>query len=564
MRWTQLFIPTLRENPVSAEAVSHRLLLRAGYVRQLTAGVYSYLPLAHRVLLKITKIVRDGMNEIGAQEFLLPALNPAELWKESGRWEIMGENMFRLKDRKGSDLCLGMTHEEVFTAIARDEIRSYKQLPQIWYQIQTKFRDEARPKSGILRVREFIMKDSYSFDATQEGLDHSFESHRQAYCNIYNRCGLKFVMVEASSGAMGGSKSTEFMVYSDAGEDWIATCSNCDYAANTEKATSRLPQISDEKGPERPEEFPTPGVRTIEDLAKFKGGASADRQIKTLVYIAEGNPVLALMRGDHALNETKLSSAAGAAEVRPAQPEEIRALLGALPGSLGAVGLKNVRVYVDNALKGRTNMVTGANRDDFHLRGVSVERDIPITAWVDLRNVVSGEGCPNCDGTLRVDRAIEIGHIFKLGTRYSESLGARVLNAEGKEVPIIMGSYGIGLGRILAAAVELFNDDDGICWPVSIAPFQIIVTPANINDQTQRETAEKLYEQLKSEGFDVLLDDREERPGVKFKDADLIGIPYRITVGNKLKQGNVELFSRRDRQTKEVPVESILQEVRSL
>jgi prolyl-tRNA synthetase len=564
MRWTQLFIPTLRENPVSAEAVSHRLLLRAGYVRQLTAGVYSYLPLAHRTLLKITKIVRDGMNEIGAQEFLLPALNPAELWKESGRWEIMGENMFRLKDRKGSDLCLGMTHEEVFTAIARDELRSYKQLPQIWYQIQTKFRDEARPKSGILRVREFIMKDSYSFDATPEGLDHSFELHRQAYCNIYNRCGLKFIMVEASSGAMGGSKSTEFMVYSDAGEDWIATCSNCDYAANTEKATSRLPHISDEEGPEHPEEFPTPGVRTIEDLAKFKGGAASERQIKTLVYIADGNPVLALMRGDHALNETKLSSAAGAAEVRPAHPEEIRNLLGALPGSLGAVGLKNVRVYVDHALKGRTNMVTGANRDDFHLRGVSVERDIPATAFVDLRTVVSGEVCPNCDGTLRVDRAIEIGHIFKLGTRYSESLGARVLNAEGKEVPIIMGSYGIGLGRILAAAVELFNDDDGICWPVSIAPFQIIVTPANINDQNQRETAEKLYEQLKSEGFDVLLDDREERPGVKFKDADLIGIPYRVTVGKKLAQGNVELFSRRDKQTKEAPLHSILQEVKTL
>jgi prolyl-tRNA synthetase len=564
MRWTHLFIPTLRENPVSAEAVSHRLLLRAGYVRQLTAGVYSYLPLAHRTLLKITKIVRDGMNEIGAQEFLLPALNPAELWKESGRWEIMGENMFRLKDRKGSDLCLGMTHEEVFTAIARDELRSYKQLPQIWYQIQTKFRDEARPKSGILRVREFIMKDSYSFDATQEGLDHSFELHRQAYCNIYNRCGLKFIMVEASSGAMGGSKSTEFMVYSDAGEDWIATCSNCDYAANTEKATSRLPQISDEQGPAQLEEFPTPGVRTIEDLAKFKDGAAADRQLKTLVYIADGNPVLALMRGDHALNETKLASAAGAAEVRPAQAEEIRSLLGALPGSLGAVGVKNVPVYVDHALKGRTNMVTGANRDDFHLRGVSVERDIPVTAFVDLRTVVSGEGCPNCDGTLRVDRAIEIGHIFKLGTRYSESLGARVLNAEGKEVPIIMGSYGIGLGRILAAAVELFNDDDGICWPVSIAPFQIIVTPANINDQNQRETAEKLYEQLKSEGFDVLLDDREERPGVKFKDADLIGIPYRVTVGKKLTQGNVELFSRRDKQTKEIPVDSIFQEVKSL
>jgi prolyl-tRNA synthetase len=563
MRWTQLFIPTLREDPVAAEAVSHRFLLRAGYVRQLTAGVYSYLPLAHRVLLKITRIVRNGMNEIGAQEFLLPALNPAELWKESGRWEIMGENMFRLKDRKGSDLCLGMTHEEVFTEIARNEVRSYKQLPQIWYQIQTKFRDEARPKSGILRVREFIMKDSYSFDVNPEGLDHSFELHRQAYCNIYDRCGLEYVMVEASSGAMGGSQSTEFMVYSDAGEDWIATCPKCHYAANTEKATSRLPKVEDEKGPDRPEEFPTPGVRTIEDLTVFKGGASADRQIKTLVYAADGQLVLALLRGDHPLNETKLASAAGAAEVRSAHPDEIRQLLGALPGSLGAVGLKNVPIFADHALRGRTNMMTGANKDDFHLRGVSMERDIASAKWADLRTVASGEGCPNCDGVLRVDRAIEIGHIFKLGTRYSETLGARVLNAEGKEVPIVMGSYGIGLGRILAAAVELYHDDDGIKWPVSIAPFEIIVTPANLNDEAQKTTAQNLYEQLLSAGFDVLLDDREERPGVKFKDADLIGIPYRVTIGNKLKQGRVELFSRRDRQTKEVAVDSILQEIKN-
>ncbi len=562
MRWTQLFIPTLREDPVAAEAVSHRLLLRAGYVRQLTAGVYSYLPLAHRVLLKITQIVRNGMNEIGAQEFLLPALNPAELWKESGRWEIMGENMFRLKDRKGSDLCLGMTHEEVFTQIARDEVRSYKQLPQIWYQIQTKFRDEARPKSGILRVREFIMKDSYSFDATQEGLDRSFESHRDAYCRIYDRCGLEYVMVEASSGAMGGSQSTEFMVYSDAGEDWIATCPKCKYAANTEKATSRLPEIVDENGPDSPEEFPTPGVRTIEDLTVFKGGAAANRQIKTLVYVADGQIVLALLRGDHPLNETKLAAAAGAVEVRAARPEEIRELLGALPGSLGAVGLKHVPIYADHSLRGRTNMTTGANKDDFHLRGVSMERDIAAAKWIDLRTVASGEGCPNCDGILRVDRAIEIGHIFKLGTRYSEALGAKVLNAEGKEVPIIMGSYGIGLGRILAAAVELFNDEVGIKWPLSIAPFQIIVTPANLNDEAQKTTALNLFEQLLSAGFDVLLDDREERPGVKFKDADLIGIPYRVTIGNKLKEGRVELFSRKDRQTKEVAVDSILQEIK--
>jgi prolyl-tRNA synthetase len=489
-----MFIPTLRENPVAAEAVSHKLLLRAGYVRQLTAGVYSYLPLAHRVMLKITEIIREEMNAIGGQEFLLPALNPAELWKESGRWDIMGENMFRLKDRKNSDLCLGMTHEEVFTAIARDEVRSYKQLPQIWYQIQTKFRDEARPKSGILRVREFIMKDSYSFDASTEGLDHAFEQHRKAYCCIYERCQLEYVMVDASSGAMGGSKSTEFMVYSDAGEDWIATCKKCGYAANVEKAISRLPEVQDEAGPEKPEEFATPGVRTIEDLTKFPGGASADRQIKTLIYMLDDRPALVLMRGDHTLNETKLSDATGATNVRPAHPEEIRNLLGALPGSLGAVGVQHAQVIADHALKGRRNMTTGANRDDFHLRGVSIDRDIRVSVWADLRTVSTGEACPNCDGVLRVDKAIEIGHIFKLGTRYSESMGAKVLNAEGKEVPIVMGSYGIGVGRILAAAVELFHDDDGIRWPVSIAPFSVVITPENVNDSEQYETAKKLYE----------------------------------------------------------------------
>lgn len=564
MRWSQTFIPTLRDNPVAADAISHKLLLRAGYVRQVTAGVYSYLPLAHRVMLKITEIIRTEMNAIGGQEFLLPALNPAELWKESGRWEIMGENMFRLKDRRGSDLCLGMTHEEVFTAIARDELRSYKQLPQIWYQIQTKFRDEARPKSGILRVREFIMKDSYSFDSTSEGLDHAFELHRKAYCRIYERCGLEFVMVDASSGAMGGSKSTEFMAYSDAGEDWIATCKQCGYSANVEKATSQLPEVQDEAGPERPEEFPTPNVRTIDDLAKFPGGAPADRQIKTLVYMLDEQPALALMRGDHALNETKLADATASTNIRPAHPEEIKQLLGALPGSLGAVGVKSVRVIADQALKGRRNMTTGANRDDYHLRGVSIERDITVTQWADLRTVVSGEPCANCGGSLRVDKAIEIGHIFKLGTRYSETMGARVLTADGKEVPIIMGSYGIGVGRILAAAVELFNDNDGIRWPVSIAPFSAVITPANINDQEQKAAAERLYKQLAITGIDVLLDDRDERPGVKFKDADLIGIPFRITVGKKLKDNQVELLTRNDKHSRDVSLDRVVEDVREL
>jgi prolyl-tRNA synthetase len=564
MRWTNSFLPTLRDNPAGAEAISHILLLRAGFVRQLTAGVYSYLPLAQRSLLKIMKIIREEMNRIGGQEFLLPALNPAELWKESGRWDVMGENMFRLKDRKGADLCLGMTHEEVFTVIVRDELRSYKQLPQIWYQIQTKFRDEARPKSGILRVREFIMKDSYSFDQDFSGLDRSFELHRQAYCRIFDRCGLQYVMVQASSGAMGGSQSSEFMVYSDAGEDWIATCAQCHYAANIEKATSRLDPVADGDTEAALEIFPTPGVRTIEDLVKFPGGAAAEKQIKTLVYFLDDKPALVLLRGDHALNETKLGDATGAQNMRPGHPEEIQQLLGALPGSLGAVNVKDVRVIADRGLSGRFNMTTGANKDDHHLRGVSIARDIRVDQWAELRGVTSGEGCPNCEGRLRVDKAIEVGHIFKLGTKYSESMGARVLNAEGKEVPIVMGSYGIGVGRILAAAVELYNDKDGMMLPLSVAPFEVIVTPANVKDNLQFETAERLYSELIEAGLDVLLDDREERPGAKFKDADLIGIPYRITVGNKLKENAVELVERKTKQVKSVAVADIVKEVTSL
>jgi prolyl-tRNA synthetase len=563
MRWSKIFIPTLRENPANAEAVSHRLFLRAGYIRQLTAGVYSYLPLAYRVMTKITQIVREEMNNIGAQEFLLPALNPAEVWQETGRWAVMGDNMFRLKDRKGADLCLGMTHEEVFTAIARDEVRSYKQLPQIWYQIQTKFRDEARPKAGVLRVREFIMKDSYSFDYEWEGLDRAFDAHRDAYCRIYERCGLQFVMVDASSGAMGGSKSSEFMVYSEAGEDWIASCASCHYAANVEKATSAIPQIADDLAPEPPVEFPTPGVRTIEALVNFPGGAAAHQQIKTLVYMLDEKPTLVLLRGDHQLNETKLTDITGAIQCRPAQPEEIRQLLGALPGSLGAVGVKNIPIIADNALQCRSNMTTGANRDDFHYRGVSITRDIAVGRWADLRNVVSGEGCPRCaTGQLLVAKAIEVGHIFKLGTKYSESMGARVLNAEGKEIPIIMGSYGIGIGRIMACAVELFNDAEGITWPTAIAPFEVVITPANYADAAQREAADQLYQALTAAGVDVLLDDREERPGVKFKDADLVGLPFRITIGKKLKDNQVELFTRRAKSSQDVNLDNVVATLR--
>jgi len=392
MRWSKSFIPTLRETPADAEVISHQLLLRAGMIRQLASGVYSFLPLAWRVMQKIMAIVREEMNRIGGQEFHLPALHPAELWKESGRWEIMGENMFRLRDRRGSDFCLGMTHEEVFTAIARQELRSYKQLPQVWYQIQTKFRDEPRPRSGVLRVREFIMKDAYTFDLDWEGLDRAYRNQYEAYCRIFDRCGLKYLVVQASSGAMGGQESAEFMVLTDAGEDHIALCEACGYAANTEKASSRVLDVVDADGLPAPELFPTPGVRTIKDLEDFPGGAPADRQIKTLAYFLDEQFTLLLLRGDHELNEAKLAEATGATHIRPAHPEEIKAALGAYPGSIGAVGVTAYPILADFALRGRRNMVTGANRDDFHLRGVDVERDIRVTKWADLRLVKAGEG----------------------------------------------------------------------------------------------------------------------------------------------------------------------------
>jgi prolyl-tRNA synthetase len=567
MRWSNLFIPTLREDPADAEVASHKLLVRAGYIRQLTAGVYSLLPLAQRVRLKVMQIIREEMNRIGGQEFLLPAIHPAEVWKESGRWEVMGDNMFRLRDRKGADMALGMTHEEVFTTIARNSINSYRQLPQVWYQIQTKFRDEARPKSGLLRVREFTMKDAYSFDIDFAGLDKSFQDQYDAYCRIFTRCGLKYTAVEASSGAMGGSKSTEFMVRTNAGEDNIVVCNQCDYAANVEKAISKIAVADDEGGPDTAEIFPTPGVRTIEDLTTFPGGAAADRQIKTLVYVLDDVISLVLMRGDHELNETKLMDASGAINIRPAHPDEISGALGASAGSLGAVGVtqashpKIQRVIADDALRGRRNMTTGANKDDHHLRGVSIERDIKVDKWASLRTVKAGETCSICDGTLDLFKAVEAGHIFKLGTKYSESMGARVLTADGQEVPIVMGSYGIGVERVMSAAVELYNDEAGISWPVSIAPFGVVVTPVNVKDQQLLEAAERIYDELGKAGLDALLDDRDERAGVKFNDADLIGVPYRITIGKKIKEGKVELFTRSTRQSQDVPVDSVVQAI---
>jgi len=577
MRWSQYFIPTLREDPADAEVVSHKLLLRAGIIRQLSAGIYSYLPLGQRIALKVMQILREEMNAIGGQEFFLPALHPAEIWQESGRWQAIGDDMFRFKDRKGADMCLGMTHEEVFTSIARNELRSYKQLPQCWYQIQVKFRDEARPKSGLMRLRTFIMKDAYSFDIDRAGLDESFANQREAYKKIFTRCGIKFLIVEASSGAMGGSESSEFMARTPAGEDLIVHCTNCDYAANLEKATSRLPAVEDGHGPAAPEEFPTPGVRTIEDLTTFPGGAEASRQIKSLVFVAtvdgQSQPVLVLMRGDHQLHETRLADSLRATAVRPAQPDEIKELLGASAGSLGGVGAKDkaraakvdLKIVADSALKDRRNMTTGANKDDHHLRGVDIARDIPVDEWFALRTVESGEGCPRCNGgVLEVFKGMEIGHIFKLGTKYSESMGATVLNHDGKPVPIIMGSYGIGVERIITAAVEQRHDEDGIVWPKSLTPFDVIVTVTNLKQDDLRTAGEKLYADLQRSGLDVLLDDRDERAGVKFKDADLIGIPYRITVGKKAADGVVELFDRKAKTTVEVKLANVVEQVQKL
>jgi prolyl-tRNA synthetase len=577
MRWSQYFIPTLREDPADAEVISHKLLLRAGLIRQLGAGIYSHLPMAQRVALKIMQILREEMNRIGGQEFYLPALHPADIWKESGRWEAIGDEMFRLRDRKGADMCLGMTHEEVFTTIARNELRSYKQLPQVWYQIQVKFRDEARPKSGLMRLRTFLMKDAYTFDVDKAGLDKSFVDQREAYKRIFNRCGIQFSIVEASSGSMGGSESNEFVAKTPAGEDLIASCANCGYAANLEKATSRLSPIKDRIGAGGPEEFPTPGVRTIEDLITFPGGAKAESQIKSLVYVAtingEPQPVLALLRGDHQLHETKLADSLAATAVRAAHAEEIRELLGAGAGSLGGVGARarakeahfELIIIADEALKGRRNMTTGANKDDHHLRGVEVERDIKPDKWADLRSAVSGEACPRCEqGTLEVYKAMEVGHIFKLGTKYSESMGATVLTEEGKPVPIVMGSYGIGVDRIMSAAIEQNHDDDGIVWPKSIAPFDVIVTVTNMKDDRLRETGEKLYKDLQRAGLDALLDDRDERAGVKFKDADLIGIPYRVTIGKKVADGLVELFERATKKSEDVKLNEVVSRVQNL
>ena len=564
MRWSKAFIPTLRDDPADAEAASHKLLVRAGFMRQLMAGSYSLLPLGRRVAAKVEAIVREEMDRIGAQECLLPTMHPREVWERSGRWDKMGDEMFRLRDRRGAELALGMTHEEIFALVA-SELRSYKQLPQIWYQIQTKFRDEPRPKSGLLRVREFTMKDSYSFDLDEAGLDASFQRHFDAYRRIFARLGLDAIAVEASSGNMGGSDSVEFMSPSPAGEDLVAICSACGYAANLEKATSRAAAAAQPSGPAAagaaPEKFPTPGVRTIEDLERFDGGAPASRQIKTLVYDIDGRTVLLLLRGDHQLAEQKLVDQVEAAAIRPATADEIRAAMGAGAGSLGAVGVDHY-VIADLALEGASGMTTGANEDDHHLRAVDLARDVAVDAWLDLREVQAGEGCPMCEGTLDVVRTIEIGHIFKLGRQYAQAMNVTVLAEDGTPITPIMGSYGIGIGRAVAAVVEAHHDTQGICWPVNVAPCEVVVTVLDPKRVETLEAGERVYEALQERGIDVILDDRDERPGVKFKDAELVGIPHRVTVGPRgLAQGKVEYKRRRDGEARDLPTEKAAETV---
>jgi prolyl-tRNA synthetase len=580
-RWSELFIPTLREAPADAEVASHKFLVRAGYIRQLAAGIYSYLFLGNRSFNKIMAIVRQEMDRIG-QEFYLPALHPRELWEASGRWGLMGENLFRLKDRKGADLCLGMTEEEVMTSIALKELRSYKQLPQVWYQIALKFRDEPRPKAGLLRVRQFMMKDSYSFDIDAAGLDVSYRKHYDAYCRIFDRCGLKYMVVEADSGAMGGKESHEFMVRTPAGEDQIVSCDGCNYAANLEKATSKLEAVADlaSEGDGTPLEVHTPGQKTIEDVAKFLG-VSPKNKIKTLAYMAESTDaagkkrlrqIVVLMRGDHQLNEAKLNAAI-ATTPRPMEEAEIKALFNSPAGYLGPVGIDWSRdlndvakpvLLVDKALEGRQNLIAGANKEDYHLKNLTPGKDFHPTAYADLRAVTAGEGCPNCGKALRIDTAVEIGHIFKLGYRYSESMGLRVLDKNGKEVMPIMGCYGIGIERILTAAVEQGNDENGFWLPESIAPFEVVVAPVNVKDEAVKSAGEDIARRLEAAGFDVVLDDRDERPGVKFKDADLVGIPLRITVGKKVTEGTVEVVFRKTREVRDVSITTIVEHLREL
>jgi len=548
MKWTKTLIPTLREAPADAEIVSHKLLLRAGLIRKLAGGVYTFLPLGLRALRKVEQIVREEMDRAGAVEVLMPALQPPEIWEASGRAETASNVLFKVKDSSGRQWFLSPTAEEVITTLAANEINSYRQLPKNFYQISLKFRDEIRPRFGLMRAKEFIMKDAYSFDTTDEGAMASYKKMYDAYTRIFARCGLKTFPVEADTGVIGGSHSHEFMVPAETGENEVAFCEACGYAANIEKATSGIPKTAAREVGAAIEKFATPGVVTIEALSKEPYKVPANRQIKTLIYFADSKPIIILIRGDDQLNETKLLAKTGAVAARPATVEEIVPLLGAKPGSLGAVVNvpADVKVYADERLQGANDMTTGANEDGFHLKNVSIERDIKVTAWFDLRTVTAGEPCAKCGKPLKIRRAIEVGHVFKLGTKYSEKLNATFLDVDGSRKPSVMGCYGIGVTRTLQAIIEQGNDKDGVIWPLSVAPYQVCITPLAVAPESEAmKLAEKFYSELTAKGVDVILDDRDERPGVKFKDSELVGFPIRIGLGEKsLAKGEVEIKPR--------------------
>lgn len=559
MRWTQNLIPTLKETPADAEIVSHKLLLRAGLVRKLSGGLYTFLPLGLRVLHKVEKIIREEMDRAGALEVLMPTMQPTDIWQQSGRYETAADVLYKVRDRAKKEWLLSPTAEEVITTVAASELNSYRQMPVNFYQVSIKFRDEIRPRFGLMRAKEFIMKDAYSFDVSDEAAMGSYKKMYDAYKRIFDRCGLQNFPVEADTGVIGGNFSHEFMVPAETGENEVVFCEGCGYAANVEKATSGIPKTAARDIGGTVEKFATPGIVTIEALTKAPYSVAANRQIKTLIYIADSKPVLILIRGDDQLNVAKLAGVIGTTIFRPAEAQEIFDALGAHPGSLGAVGVKQFSIFVDERLRGANDMTTGANEDGFHFKSVSIERDIQVTKWADLRTVGAGEPCAKCGKSLKIRRAIEVGHVFILGTKYSEKLGASYLAEDGSRKLCVMGCYGIGVTRTLQAVIEQSNDKDGIIWPVSVAPFTVCITPLSIvPDSAVMKLAEKIYADLMARGVDVILDDRDERPGVKFKDSELVGFPIRIGIGEKsLAKGEVEIKPRAGAMIAAKPEETV-------
>lgn len=565
MRYSQMLIPTLKEDPSEAEILSHKLMLRAGMIRKLAAGIYSYLPLAQRVMRKTERIIREEMNRAGAQEVVLPFVQPAEIWQKSGRWNVYGKELLRFKDRNDRDFCLGPTHEEVITELVKNEVTSYRQLPLNLYQIHIKFRDEIRPRFGMMRAREFVMKDAYSFDADEKGAEESYQRMHQAYHRIFKRCGLTFRAVEADTGPIGGSFSHEFMVLAETGEDMILSCNRCDYAASGDKAEigKSDAEMAGHRSLGELERVRTPNQRTVEEVTQFLK-VKPEQLIKTLIFQQGDHAIAALIRGDHDINELKLQKLLNTEDLFMASDEVIEKVTNAPKGFAGPVGL-TIKVLADHTLKGMTNFVVGGNEKDVHLINVNLERDFQVDRFCDLRFATEGDPCPRCDhGQLMMSRGIEVGHIFKLGTKYSEALGANFLDDQGRTKHMVMGCYGIGVGRTVAASVEQNHDENGIVFPVSIAPFEVIIVSVKPQNPSIKEASEKIYAALLDAGVDVILDDRDERPGRKFKDADLIGIPVRVTVGTKVNDGLVDIKLRKSREAVLVKVEEIAETVREM